>query len=97
MGLAHHRGAGGRYSFHPRAQHKIPTAYDVPARSSVAPGPSPTGGQSPGSKAVGAATFMLGISVWEAIRDAVAAARGQGPVQMDAPATAERVLGAKDG
>jgi xanthine dehydrogenase molybdopterin-binding subunit B len=32
--------------------------------------------------------------VWEAIRDAVAAARGQGPVQMDAPATAERVLAA---
>jgi xanthine dehydrogenase large subunit len=43
------------------------------------------------SKAVGEPPIMLGISVWEAIRDAVAAARGGG-VQMDAPATAERLL-----
>jgi xanthine dehydrogenase large subunit len=39
---------------------------------------------------------MLGISVWEAIRDAVAQARSKagwsGPVKLDAPATAERVL-----
>jgi xanthine dehydrogenase large subunit len=47
-----------------------------------------------GSKAVGEPPFMLAISVWEAIRDAVAAARGDGTAQMDAPATAERVLGA---
>ena len=48
-----------------------------------------------GSKAVGEPPFMLAISVWEALRDAVAAARGDGqPVRMDGPATAERVLGA---
>ena len=47
-----------------------------------------------GSKAVGEPPFMLAISVWEAIRDAVAAARGDGTARMDAPATAERVLGA---
>jgi xanthine dehydrogenase large subunit len=35
---------------------------------------------------------MLAISVWEALRDAVAAARGDGIARMDAPATAERVL-----
>ena len=35
---------------------------------------------------------MLAISVWEALRDAAAAARGNGPVRMDAPATAENVL-----
>jgi xanthine dehydrogenase large subunit len=45
-----------------------------------------------GSKAVGEPPFMLAISVWEALRDAVAAARGDGNVIMDAPATAERVL-----
>jgi len=49
-----------------------------------------------GSKAVGEPPFMLAISVWEAIRDAVAAAhRGEDaatPVRMPAPATAENVL-----
>jgi xanthine dehydrogenase molybdopterin-binding subunit B len=30
--------------------------------------------------------------VWEALRDAVAAARGDGKVHLDAPATAENVL-----
>ena len=38
--------------------------------------------------------WLSPISVWEAIRDAVSAARGGGPVRLDAPATAERVLGA---
>jgi xanthine dehydrogenase large subunit len=45
-----------------------------------------------GSKAVGEPPFMLAISVWEALRDAAAAARGDGTVHMDAPATAENVL-----
>jgi xanthine dehydrogenase large subunit len=44
-----------------------------------------------GSKAVGEPPFMLAIAVWEAIRDAVATARGDGRARMDAPATAERV------
>jgi xanthine dehydrogenase large subunit len=35
---------------------------------------------------------MLAISVFEALRDAAAAARGDGQVHMDAPATAENVL-----
>jgi xanthine dehydrogenase large subunit len=48
-----------------------------------------------GSKAVGEPPFMLGISVWEALRDAVAQARGNGAiVSMNAPATAERILAA---
>jgi xanthine dehydrogenase large subunit len=38
---------------------------------------------------------MLAISVWEAVRDAVAAAKADGSaVRMDAPGTAETVLGA---
>jgi xanthine dehydrogenase large subunit len=40
-------------------------------------------------KAVGEPPFMLAISVWEALRHAVAAARGgEGPVHLTAPATA---------
>ena len=55
------------------------------------------------SKAVGEPPFMLAISVWEALREAIAAARadrgvpGAARVQMDAPATAERVLWAVNG
>ena len=44
-----------------------------------------------GSKAVGEPPFMLAISVYEALRDAVAQAGGQ-PETMNAPATAEEVL-----
>jgi len=56
-----------------------------------------------GSKAVGEPPFMLAISVFEALRDAIARARSataqaQGPsadvVRLTAPATAENVLAA---
>ena len=48
-----------------------------------------------GSKAVGEPPLMLAISVWEALRDAVAAAQATGTrVHLDAPATAENVLNA---
>jgi xanthine dehydrogenase large subunit len=56
-----------------------------------------------GSKAVGEPPFMLAVSVWEALRDAVAQARArQGrasatPLPLDAPATPERVLRALGG
>jgi xanthine dehydrogenase large subunit len=44
------------------------------------------------SKAVGEPPFMLAISVFEALRDAVARARNdRSSVQLDAPATPERV------
>ena len=49
-----------------------------------------------GSKAVGEPPFMLAISVYEALRNAVAAGRGvedaAAPVVLTAPATAENVL-----
>jgi xanthine dehydrogenase large subunit len=50
-----------------------------------------------GSKAVGEPPFMLGISVYEALRDAVAQAKNANgaagsAVQLTAPATAENVL-----
>ena len=44
-----------------------------------------------GSKAVGEPPFMLAISVFEALRDAVAQAGGR-PEAMNAPGTAEDVL-----
>ena len=45
-----------------------------------------------GSKAVGEPPFMLAISAWEALREAVASARGDGQSPLIAPATAENVL-----
>ena len=79
--------------------YKIPTAADVPARLNVHLWPEANPEDTVfRSKAVGEPPFMLAISVWEALRNAIAAARadrgGAEPVtvQMDAPATAERVL-----
>jgi len=79
--------------------YKIPAAGDIPEHLRVALWPEANREDNvAGSKAVGEPPFMLAISVWEAIRDAVAQARYQvglaGSVQLDAPATAERVLGA---
>ena len=45
-----------------------------------------------GSKAVGEPPFMLAISAWEALREAVASARGDGKAPLAAPATPENVL-----
>jgi xanthine dehydrogenase large subunit len=87
--------AKGRLSTHAPSTYKIPTAGDVPAQFKVDFWPEPNREDNVfGSKAVGEPPFMLAISVWEALRDAVASARGGGAVQIDAPATAERVLGA---
>jgi xanthine dehydrogenase large subunit len=45
-----------------------------------------------GSKAVGEPPLMLAFSVREAIRDAIAAAGNGGPVNIDSPATPERIF-----
>ena len=45
-----------------------------------------------GSKAVGEPPLMLALSVFHAIRDAIAAAVGGGIPRLDAPATPERIL-----
>ena len=70
------------------------TAADLPAHFKVHLWPEPNAEDTIfRSKAVGEPPFMLAVSVWEALRNAVAAARADGqPVRMDAPATAERVL-----
>ena len=76
--------------------YKIPTATDMPAQLNIdlwheANREDNVGG----SKAVGEPPFMLAISVYEALRDAIASTRpGNTPIHLDTPATPERVLGA---
>ena len=88
----------GLLTTHAPSTYKIPATGDVPEhfRIELWPEPNPEDNVFR-SKAVGEPPFMLAISVWEALRDAVAAARGGGAVRMDAPATAENVLRAVGG
>ncbi len=76
--------------------YKIPTAADMPAQLNIALWHEANREDNVGgSKAVGEPPFMLAISVYEALRDAIAATRsGQTPIHLDTPATPERVLGA---
>jgi xanthine dehydrogenase large subunit len=85
----------GHLATHAPSTYKIPATGDVPEHFKVelwheANREDNVGG----SKAVGEPPFMLAISVWEAIRDALAGARsgGDAPLRLDAPATAENVL-----
>jgi xanthine dehydrogenase large subunit len=84
----------GALTTHAPSTYKIPTAGDIPAHFKVDLWPAPnTEDNVFGSKAVGEPPFMLAISVFEALRDAVAQARADGQaVNLDAPATPERVL-----
>jgi xanthine dehydrogenase large subunit len=88
--------AKGRLSTHAPSTYKIPATGDVPAHFKIDLWPEANREDNIfGSKAVGEPPFMLAISVWEALRDAVASARGgDARITMDAPATPERVLGA---
>jgi xanthine dehydrogenase large subunit len=84
----------GLLTTHAPSTYKIPTAGDVPSHFKVAlwDAPNPIDNVA-GSKAVGEPPFMLAISVFEALRDAVAQARNDGQaVQLSAPATPEQVL-----
>ena len=89
----------GHLSTHAPSTYKIPTAGDVPEHFRVALWPEPNREDNVfSSKAVGEPPFMLAISVFEALRDAVAQARGDGQVvQLTAPATAENLLRALTG
>jgi xanthine dehydrogenase large subunit len=88
----------GHLSTHAPSTYKIPTAGDVPEHFKVDLWPEPNREDNVfGSKAVGEPPFMLAISAYEALRDAVANARGESSghkqtVQLTAPATAENVL-----
>ena len=83
----------GLLTTHAPSTYKIPAAGDVPGhfRIELWHEPNPEDNVF-GSKAVGEPPLMLAISVWEALREAVSAARGGGAVRMDAPATPEHVL-----
>ncbi len=86
----------GQLSTHAPSTYKIPTAGDVPAQFKVDLWHAPnTEDNVFGSKAVGEPPFMLAISVFEALRDAVSRARDDGKVvALTAPATPEAVLNA---
>ncbi len=84
----------GHLSTHAPSTYKIPATGDIPAHFNVALWPQPNPEDNVfGSKAVGEPPFMLAISVWEALRDAVASTKADGAlVTLEAPATAENVL-----
>jgi xanthine dehydrogenase large subunit len=90
--------ADGKLATHAPSTYKIPATGDLPARLRIDLWPEPNREDNvAGSKAVGEPPFMLALSVFEALRDAVAAARPGQPVALDAPATPERVLRAVGG
>ncbi len=85
----------GYLSTHAPSTYKIPTAGDVPDHFTVALWPEAHREDNVfGSKAVGEPPFMLAISVYEALREAIATVGNRGPVRLSAPATAENVLAA---
>jgi xanthine dehydrogenase large subunit len=89
----------GQLTTHAPSTYKIPATGDVPAHFKVALWPEANREDNVGgSKAVGEPPLMLAISVWEALRDAVASRSGAaGAARLVAPATAENVLKARAG
>jgi xanthine dehydrogenase large subunit len=91
--------AEGRLRTHGPSTYKIPGSRDVPPIFNArlladAPNREATIFR---SKAIGEPPLMLAISVWLAIRDAIASlADYRLPAKLDAPATPERVLAAVD-
>lgn len=88
----------GVLTTHAPSTYKIPATGDIPAHFKVDLWPEPNREDNVfGSKAVGEPPFMLAISVYEAFRDAIAAAATQqcdAGVRLSAPATPENVLAA---
>ena len=83
----------GLLTTHAPSTYKIPATGDIPAHFKVDFWPEPNCEDNVfGSKAVGEPPLMLAISVFEALRDAVASVRPGEPVRLEAPATAENVL-----
>jgi len=87
--------ARGRLLTHAPSTYKIPTASDRPEHMKIAIWEAGRNAEATvhRSKAVGEPPFMLAISVFSAITQAImAAAPGKGLPDLDAPATPERVL-----
>ena len=88
-------GDDGRLLTHAPSTYKIPTANDRPARMDIRIWERGLNREETihRSKAVGEPPFMLAISVFSALTQAVsAAAPGKGMPKLDAPATPERIL-----
>ena len=86
----------GTLKTHAPATYKIPCASDRPEIFNI----SLWDGENPSttiyrSKAVGEPPLMLGISAWAALSDAIASCGDEYP-NLDAPATAERILDSVD-
>ncbi|GIK84665.1 MAG: xanthine dehydrogenase large subunit [Betaproteobacteria bacterium] len=86
----------GELATHAPSTYKIPTSRDWPARVRIAFWPEPNREQTiHRSKAVGEPPFMLALSAFHALRDAVASAADYAVApRLDAPATDERILAA---
>ena len=84
----------GYLATHAPSTYKIPATGDIPEHFKVALWPEANREDNVGgSKAVGEPPFMLAISVYEALREAVGAVKAaREPVVLTAPATAEHVL-----
>ena len=86
----------GELKTHAPSTYKIPTAHDVPAHFRVDFFGQPNREETIyRSKAVGEPPFMLALSAFHALRDAIAGvADHRLPPRLDAPATDERILAA---
>ena len=90
----------GLLSTHAPSTYKIPATGDIPEHFNIALWPEPNREDNVfGSKAVGEPPLMLAISVFEALRHAIASAGASDwtgawpcPVRLSAPATPENVL-----
>jgi xanthine dehydrogenase large subunit len=85
----------GRLMTHAPSTYKIPAVSDWPDEFNVELAPWSRNREDTifRSKAIGEPPLMLAISVFQAIRDAIATAAGGGVPRLDAPATPERILG----
>ncbi|MFT4518976.1 MAG: xanthine dehydrogenase large subunit [Halioglobus sp.] len=93
-------GDDGRLQTDNPASYKIPTVGDTPAQFNVELMPDSPNVEATifHSKAVGEPPLMLAISVWAALRDAVASlGEHKHSPQLDTPATAQRLLAACEG
>ena len=90
--------AKGELGTHAPSTYKIPTAHDLPARFRVTFHGEPNREDTiHRSKAVGEPPFMLALSGFQALRDAVASVADHAHApKLDAPATDERILAAVD-
>ena len=86
----------GMLMSHAPSTYKIPTSYDWPTEFTVKLVHWSRNKEQTiyRSKAVGEPPLMLSMSVFHAIRDAIAATAGDQQVPLDAPATPERILSA---